>query len=322
MREMKKTDININLLENCFDYILDALRRLDDSKIDPLAIKYPIVHLWNGVELLLKKRLMDEHWSLIFNNLDDKKSKKSAIETGDFYSADYKTLVSRLKNICEIDIKPQHKDILEAIRSYRNRIVHYQFRGTYNSLVAKSVDVCNFIIEFSRKNIDMNDKEKELFNEIIWRMTTNQKIVSSRMNEIKPTLEDKLKKFNSFALKCPECFQETLPFITPEKNFDHEPYIPNLDEDYPETYKCEFCLTEFDTAELAKEWSSTWYNIDSTACVDCGCEGLCHCDEGWICFFCGQKWDSEEIKICPQCETYHYCMSDEKCRYCEETDQS
>jgi len=109
----KAKRIKLSLLENAFDYILDAVNQLQGKRPSKRRIKYGIIHLWSGIELLIKKRLMDEHWSLIFRDIN--KADINALNSGDFVSVYFDEAVTRLKNICGIDIS-DHNDILKKIK--------------------------------------------------------------------------------------------------------------------------------------------------------------------------------------------------------------
>ncbi len=94
--------MEFNLLENALDYILDAVEQLQGKRPSKKRIKFGIVHLWSGIELLLKRRLMDEHWSLIFRDIN--KADKKALESGEFISVYFDDAVARLRKICGVDL--------------------------------------------------------------------------------------------------------------------------------------------------------------------------------------------------------------------------
>ena len=56
--------MNITLIENALDFILSAVEwaKGDDDR----SLKYAILNLSDGVELILKERLRRAHWSLLF----------------------------------------------------------------------------------------------------------------------------------------------------------------------------------------------------------------------------------------------------------------
>ena len=71
---MKK--IVLNLLENGLDYIYEAVEPIFVAhKLSQHSWKYSVLHLYSGIELLLKERLRQEHWSLIFENVEKCKIK-------------------------------------------------------------------------------------------------------------------------------------------------------------------------------------------------------------------------------------------------------
>ena len=65
----QRPDVNYPALENGLDYLYDVVRSLVTDKgqlPDPRTLKYVVLHLQAGVEVLLKVRLQSEHWSLVF----------------------------------------------------------------------------------------------------------------------------------------------------------------------------------------------------------------------------------------------------------------
>ena len=81
------------------DPFLDLSRQ---GVFDELCMKHIILNLANCLELLVKYRLEQEHWTLIFSDLN--KAKYSDYLAGDFINVDVKPGICRLKNICEICI--------------------------------------------------------------------------------------------------------------------------------------------------------------------------------------------------------------------------
>jgi hypothetical protein len=53
------------LLENGLDFVLSALEHVG-SKPDRRQLKYAVLHLYAGVALVLKERLRQEDWRLLF----------------------------------------------------------------------------------------------------------------------------------------------------------------------------------------------------------------------------------------------------------------
>ena len=115
---------------------------------DELTIKHIILNLANCLELLVKYRLEQEHWTLIFSDLN--KAKYLDYLAGDFVSVDIKSGILRLKNICEMDyafVASMH------IYQYRNRLMHYTLNSTFEQLIKDVADSMKEIAEFVEKEI-------------------------------------------------------------------------------------------------------------------------------------------------------------------------
>ena len=72
--------IQLSMLENGLDFIRSGLKSIasPQSKFD---LKYAVLHLSAGIELVLKDRLRREDWTLIFDDVtqaDERKLEKAA----------------------------------------------------------------------------------------------------------------------------------------------------------------------------------------------------------------------------------------------------
>ena len=128
---------------------LDSFLGLSNQgEFDELCIKHIILNLANCLELIVKYRLEQEHWTLIFSDLN--KAKYLDYMEGDFVSVDVKSGISRLKNICEI----KYSFIASIhIYQYRNRLLHYTLNGTFEQIIRDVSDAMKEIAEFVEKEI-------------------------------------------------------------------------------------------------------------------------------------------------------------------------
>lgn len=93
-----------------------------------------IINLATAFELFVKFRLENEHWSLIFADIN--KAEESKLENGNFISVDIETGVLRLKKICGLNYNFKN---LRKICNYRNCLVHYTLK------LANIIEVINTI---------------------------------------------------------------------------------------------------------------------------------------------------------------------------------
>jgi hypothetical protein len=305
--------IKISLLENALDYILDAVQQLQSSRPSKKRIKYGIVHLWSGIELLLKKRLMDEHWSLIFR--DTNKADRKALESGEFVSVNFDDALVRLKNICNVDLA-NYKEALNKIREDRNRLEHFQIVLSKLEVVSNLAKAWSFILDFTVSHINLNNDPQamELFDKIREKMILHEKFITERMQSIEPELQKvKSEQYPYTIVDCPACFQDTLLLKGG-------------------VCECLFCKTVFDWETAMEKWLilregyNRYYDKDRlidpliTECPECEFEALYRFEDGdaqppdpaAICFHCGSSFS-----FCRWC---HYKDSDpdDENSYCKE----
>lgn len=108
----------------CFDDLvsngLDFLERaIAEVKKSP---KYSVMHFSTGIELLLKARLLREHWALILVKPGERTMEQ--FRKGDFESVNLKQCVERLENVCGESLKEEWASF-EQLASDRNKVVHF-----------------------------------------------------------------------------------------------------------------------------------------------------------------------------------------------------
>ncbi|MFD9904067.1 hypothetical protein [Streptomyces sp. NPDC059063] len=79
--------------------VVDHLTTADPPT--PRDLKYAVLHLQAAAEVLLKARLVEEHWSLVFKEPGTATRKK--FEDGDFISCTTQAAVGRLRKVAVDD---------------------------------------------------------------------------------------------------------------------------------------------------------------------------------------------------------------------------
>jgi hypothetical protein len=105
-------DLQFELLENGLDFIASGLNYIvrATTKGD---LKYGVLHLASGIELVLKERRRQEDWSLVFKDIDD--ADEERYKAGDFRSVDHQECLKRLEEECGIEISRENKGKLSAL---------------------------------------------------------------------------------------------------------------------------------------------------------------------------------------------------------------
>ena len=283
--------LQLNLLDNALDSLLSAAEavRRDEG---PRSLKEAVLHLANGVELLIKARLAREHWSLIFSNINQ--ASYGELTKADFASVDFPIARKRLEQIARVSIDKSIISHIDTLRKLRNQLTH--FTATLDpvqtkSLVAKSMTSC---VEFCEQQEMATSDVQRGIGEIQMNLTELEEFVDGRMKGISKDWKDAL------VWECPACWQQAL--VIDAGNAD-----------------CKFCKNAANPHELAVD------NAEGTVedCPECGEEltfafVLYNNDDGeWVCFSCGQSGEgydhcircdgmedfteSDAVKICSSC---------------------
>ena len=280
--------LQINLLDNALDSLLSAAEAVRRDQ-GPRSLKEAVLHLANGVELLVKSRLAREHWSLIFSNIN--KASFDELAKADFGSVDFPTASKRLEHIVGVSIDKSVSSHVENLRKLRNQITH--FTATLDStrtksLVAKAMAFC---IEFCEQQEMLTPDAESKLSDIHINLTEFQEFVDDRMETI-------LGEWNgAFIWECPECWQSALVIDGGEQD-------------------CKFCRHQADSHELAEKNSESYVE----SCPECGEEAtlafILNSDGGgrWVCFFCGQS--SERYDHCMRCTRVEYFHEDDDVKIC------
>lgn len=106
-----------SVADNAIDFFDASIK---DFKSKP---KYSVINFCSGLELVLKARLLTEHWSLILKLPD--KAELSKFKNGDFISVMVGETVDRLAKVCNENFSSDEKKCFEHLRDHRNKVVHF-----------------------------------------------------------------------------------------------------------------------------------------------------------------------------------------------------
>lgn len=147
-------EFNIPLLNNISDALLIANAELqsyfdllhDDNIHYPYSIKHVVINLSTCMELLIKFRLLEEHWAFLFE--DTNKAKECNFDTGDFVSVSFFRGIERLRNICEIDTQ-KYFTASQQLQKYRNRAVHFTLNDSFGDILKTVMNAITEIHNFA-----------------------------------------------------------------------------------------------------------------------------------------------------------------------------
>ncbi len=330
-------DMHGTMMENGLDYILDSVAKLkhyDDSK-DPDEkrndIKYSLLHLLSGIELVLKARLYVENWTYIFSRMDD--ADRNKLEAGNFNSIEFSKCIDRLERVCGVTIGEKDKKAFLDLKETRNKVEHFFVNESVEAVRSKIDKALAAVISFITNNYDvfndspiidirkeengaLSDTEKRYIEEI------NTK-VAELASQYQKALDLAIKRAESVIqledlMICPNCGENVL--------------VIN-DDDADNSCHCYFCNYVDNGATTARKFVSNVLRLDEYrtikdggeyplyTCPDCGNNSLVRTDEGYVCFSCRMKYAKDEISECEECGELYTCnddIDDGLCDNCKE----
>src|SRR5690606_21971377 len=93
-------------------------RSVEEFENEP---KFALVHFSTGLELLLKARLLKEHWSLVVTGKADLRQFRS----GESQTVSIKDALERLDIVVGDPVPKDARLIFEKIARHRNRVMHF-----------------------------------------------------------------------------------------------------------------------------------------------------------------------------------------------------
>ncbi|MFJ6719022.1 hypothetical protein [Streptomyces sp. NPDC091259] len=195
---------------NGLDYLVSVVECLEADAPSPRDLKYAVLHLAAGAEVLLKARLQMEHWTLVFSHPG--RAVRDEVENGTLTSCTPKEARERLENIVGIPVAKPDAEALDQLAKMRNALQHYGLVGSAaNAQVIETLTakVLGFLIPFLDDHILgrlTEDEQDEVEDELI-RIRSGLHDIQAYATERLRTLAPKLGPLRSRTLECPECSQ-------------------------------------------------------------------------------------------------------------------
>jgi hypothetical protein len=302
-------DFHYTLLENGLDFVRSSLEHLtaasannvQDNQTHKRHLKYALIHLCSGIELVFKERLRQDDWQLVFQEQD--KATAQTYQSGNFKSVYFNTAQERLEEECGVEFTTQQKNDLQIFRNRRNKVEHFNAVDTLPAMQSGIAQMVSFLVDFVEQNFEVEkfeDQEKELLGEIRANLGTCTAVVQERLAIIKPEIENL-----HTVIQCPSCLQSAM----------------NADGG---TVKCLFCHYSAEPSEAAEEYVTNVLGYPSRfsvereggqwpicTCPQCGHDTFVIAIPGrldahdFYCFNCGIEYGSTELELCHDCGEYY-----------------
>ncbi|MFE4631278.1 hypothetical protein [Streptomyces mirabilis] len=283
-------------VRNGIDYLASVVEHLDEneSAVGPRDLKYAVLHLQAAAEVLLKARLLHEHWSLVFK--DPGIATRKAFENATFDSCSTTAAVARLRDIVGITIDKKETDALVALAKDRNALQHYGLTHNAAAVEARAGRVLDFLMSFLNEQLLplLRGPEQEAASRDMILVELGVRNISSYVQLRLNRLRGELKGLERQTIRCPDCEQMTLVVTTGGGD-------------------CRFCGASWSSGEsFASDYLRGLDEPDDLAelCPQCDeyalVKGVAFVDSPAVrdmlhCFSCTARYTPEELVSCAGC---------------------
>jgi len=321
------------ILENAVDFIGRAANDLWDERLSPKQqLKYSTIELYEGIELVIKARLIQEHWALVVANFD--KYKKDSFLDGSFNSVRFDEACKRLSDFCDGELPKSTRKAFEDLRLLKNRYVHFCCEKPRPEVIAIQIAAWHHILKMLEDEEflgPLSMEPQELVMAAKAKMLKSEDFLARKYEDLKSELET-LRSHGTVVAHCPICDYDSLILGDPG-------------DDCP---RCLVCETDARPEQLAEKyaaakdpfWKHPKHGVDDGIawCDECEYQAVAPAGdeiketivdqlknvqresgedwEYWICFHCGAPQIGPP-GACDECGEYSFDFGeDAKCPGC------
>ncbi|MCY4034629.1 MAG: hypothetical protein OXF29_03110 [Hyphomicrobiales bacterium] len=310
-----------NLMHSAFDFLRRAINDLDTD------LKFSVINFATAIELLLKARLMNEHWTLVVDRSSD--ADIDAFLEGKSRTVTPHEAIRRLEKVCHEPIGKDAASAFGTINQHRNRMIHFfhkattpETQNTDKEQVIAEQCVCWFYLEqlFVRWTEQVAEFDQQIAC-LRGKMSQNAQFLAVKFNRLGLKINEAKAKGINFE-KCVGCNYNAAKIETlSDKLVEHHCQVCGLLEtrltipcpgckvpmrvkcDYAEERSCPACKKQIANSELADILNTHYvkpkYHI-SISCAYCIRLGsVVPHGERYICSICLQM--GKNIARCKWC---------------------
>ncbi|MFG2473627.1 hypothetical protein [Streptomyces fagopyri] len=293
-------------VRNGIDYLASVVEHLDEteSAVGPRDLKYAVLHLQAAVEVLLKVRLLHEHWSLVFK--DPGRATRKAFDSADFESCGTVAAVERLRAIAGISFDAREADALKELAKDRNALQHYGLTHNAPAVEARAGRVLDFLMRFLEKELLplLQGPERETALSEMAPVSEGVKHISSYVRRRRNRLRGELAGLESQTVRCPACAEMALVLA-------------------PGAGRCHFCgqAWQHDVGQLVFDYlvGPDGRDVAARGCPECHefalMTGLAFADSPAVsdtvhCLACGARHATRDLVLCAGCTRQWFVEAD------------
>ncbi|MEW1773510.1 hypothetical protein [Streptomyces sp. NPDC086777] len=228
-------------------------------------LKYAVLHLHAATEVLLKARLVREHWSLVFSDL--RTATKRKFHEGDFVSVTVDATMDRLRDIVGLDIGQANRGAINELTRTRNAFTHYGHTAPAYAVETQIARVLSFLVDFIRTHLydsrhpsQFGAEFDDMMERIQARLGRIDSLVKDRMGDVTAALRGMADR----TVLCPHCRQYAV--VVPLEGRDE-----TGDLGLGPMLHCRFCTARWASWDLARLYVLEVVGPDDGQLNPCAC---------------------------------------------------
>jgi hypothetical protein len=289
--------------------------------------------LWIDLEILLKARLLLEHWSLILKKPED--ASPIQFESGNFISVTMDEATKRLQNVAGQTFSSEESRCFQKLRDHRNKVVHF-FHDAYSRKASDTLlqeivaEQCKAWFYLHQKLVgswaDQFDEYQKAIGRLDKTFHEHRAFLKAKFDALRPNIDREAARgieFNSCRVcGCPSARVSEVA----EPSYESECVVCGADHSFirmpcPKCRKeteiddlasaiCdnEECNSEISLADVVKKYGSSHNPADGEESPLAYCAACEHPEESVIplgdryyCLWCNQWYD--KVENCEYCIT-------------------
>ncbi|CAH0525450.1 hypothetical protein [Vibrio hippocampi] len=206
---MSKSKIPQEMFQHVVNNALDFLEQsIDELQQKP---KYSVIHFHAAIELVLKARLMSEHWSLVVS--PKKQADWQEFTQGKFVSVTLEEAATRLEKVAQSGLGDKQLKSFRAVTKHRNQMVHFYHAAEteqagiqrIQAIVKEQLSAWYFLhdLMLGQWKETFNDWEQEI-SEIDAKLREHHEFLKVVFEALKPKIKEQVSEGYVFHT-CPSC---------------------------------------------------------------------------------------------------------------------
>jgi hypothetical protein len=292
-------EIVFPLLENGLDFLASAVEHLSGHPTQR-DLKYALLHLAAGTELILKERLRQYDRAQLYK--DPERFDDADYATGDFVSPNAHETIDRLSNLAGVQLPREQLEELKRLRKKRNVVEHFALNDTHDAMLTTTARAFGCALDFIARELDeatLSQTAAGQLEEIREALPRLQHFVEDRRRSIAGRLAD----VKTAIVECPRCSQDASVLDAGASCYFCG--ASNTAEEAADEYAhLVLAQSHYRTVKHGDDWVvSLCPECDTESLVDRGPGDEHPATERWVCFSCGEAWPEQSLSHCDYCNT-------------------